>query len=188
VLVDEFQDTDPVQWDIMRRAFGGGLSTPGPDRRPKQAIYAFRGADVYAYLGGARAAASARRCDVNWRSDQGLIDAYDALFGGARLGHEGSSTAASRPRRTARACGRRARRCGCASCRDEGGADAAGLRAQRAAREWIARDSANDLVGLLESGARCEGARSARATSRCSCARTARGAGARRARRGGIPR
>ena len=35
VLVDEFQDTDPVQWDIMHRAFGAGRRDPGPDRRPQ---------------------------------------------------------------------------------------------------------------------------------------------------------
>ena len=56
---------------------------------PKQAIYAFRGADVYAYLDAAGAAARRATLDVNWRSDQALIDAYDALFAGARLGHEG---------------------------------------------------------------------------------------------------
>ena len=98
VLVDEFQDTDPVQWNIMQRAFGehdGALILIGD---PKQAIYAFRGADVYAYLDAARAAATRATLDVNRRSDQGLIDAYDALFDGAKLGHEGSSTAASTPR------------------------------------------------------------------------------------------
>src|SRR3712207_3944091 len=87
VLVDEFQDTDPIQWDIMERAFGAGTLVLIGD--PKQAIYAFRGADVYAYLEAARAAAGHATLQVNWRSDQGLIDAYDALFGGARLGHEG---------------------------------------------------------------------------------------------------
>ena len=88
VLVDEFQDTDPVQWNIMRRAFGGGrtLVLIGD---PKQAIYAFRGADVYAYLDAAREAATQATLEVNYRSDQGLIDAYDALFGGASLGHPG---------------------------------------------------------------------------------------------------
>ena len=49
VMVDEFQDTDPVQWEILRRAFHGAatLILIGD---PKQAIYAFRGADVYSYL------------------------------------------------------------------------------------------------------------------------------------------
>ena len=89
MLVDEFQDTDPVQWDIMRRAFGAGGGTLVLIGDPKQAIYAFRGADVYAYLEAARAAGARATLRVNWRSDQGLIDAYDALFGGARLGHEG---------------------------------------------------------------------------------------------------
>ena len=56
---------------------------------PKQAIYAFRGADVYAYLEAAQAADAQATLEINWRSDQGLIDAYDALFGGAKLGHEG---------------------------------------------------------------------------------------------------
>ena len=50
VLVDEFQDTDPVQWEVVRRAFGDGQTTLVLIGDPKQAIYAFRGADVYAYL------------------------------------------------------------------------------------------------------------------------------------------
>ncbi|MFZ0041634.1 MAG: UvrD-helicase domain-containing protein [Solirubrobacteraceae bacterium] len=89
VLVDEFQDTDPAQWEIMQRAFGQGGATLVLIADPKQAIYAFRGADVYAYLEAAGAADSRATLQVNWRSDQGLIDAHDALFAGARLGHEG---------------------------------------------------------------------------------------------------
>ncbi len=50
VLVDEFQDTDPAQWDILRRAFADTGVTLVLIADPKQAIYAFRGADVYAYL------------------------------------------------------------------------------------------------------------------------------------------
>jgi exodeoxyribonuclease V beta subunit len=88
VLVDEFQDTDRDQWRILQCAFGGGDTTLVLIGDPKQAIYAFRGADVYAYLDASRRAGTRRTLDVNWRSDQGLIDAYDALLGGARLGHE----------------------------------------------------------------------------------------------------
>ena len=87
-LVDEFQDTDPIQWEIMRRAYAGSGSTLVLIGDPKQAIYAFRGADVYAYLEAARTAATKATLGVNWRSDQGLLDAFDALFAGARLGHE----------------------------------------------------------------------------------------------------
>jgi len=88
-LVDEFQDTDPLQWEIMQSAFGTGDATLVLVGDPKQAIYAFRGADVFAYLAAAADAGTRATLGVNWRSDQGLIDAYDAIFHGARLGHEG---------------------------------------------------------------------------------------------------
>jgi exodeoxyribonuclease V beta subunit len=87
-LVDEFQDTDPIQWEVMRRAFGAGAATLVLIGDPKQAIYAFRGADVYAYLDAARTAGVKATLDVNWRSDKALLDGYDTVFGGAKLGHE----------------------------------------------------------------------------------------------------
>ncbi len=87
-LVDEFQDTDPIQWEIMRRAFGEGGATLVLIGDPKQAIYAFRGADVYAYLDAGRHATTKATLDTNWRSDKGLLDAFDAIFRGANLGHE----------------------------------------------------------------------------------------------------
>ncbi|MDX6728936.1 MAG: exodeoxyribonuclease beta subunit, partial [Baekduia sp.] len=52
-LVDEFQDTDPDQWTIMRTAFAHEGTTLVLIGDPKQAVYAFRGADVYAYLDAA---------------------------------------------------------------------------------------------------------------------------------------
>jgi len=86
----------------MRRAFGGDESegdsaaaNDGVDSTlvligdPKQAIYAFRGADVYAYLDAADHAATKATLQTNWRSDKGLLDAYDAVFDGANLGHPG---------------------------------------------------------------------------------------------------
>ena len=90
VLVDEFQDTDPVQWDIMRRAFGGGGVALDPDRRPETGDLRLpRGRRLRVPQGALRRRARKRRSRSNWRSDQGLIDAYDVMFGGATLGHEG---------------------------------------------------------------------------------------------------
>jgi exodeoxyribonuclease V beta subunit len=160
VLVDEFQDTDPVQWNIMRRAFGGGTLVLIGD--PKQAIYAFRGADVYAYLDAARQAATQATLEVNWRSDQGLIDAYDALFGGARLGHEGivyrqvrATDANQRPRLTGAPVEAPLRIR--VVHREDVATTQGGYARNAAAREHIARDLAGDLVRLLNSGARVDG-------------------------------
>src|SRR4051812_5827792 len=85
VLVDEFQDTDPVQWEILRTAFHGHttLILIGD---PKQAIYAFRGADVYAYLAAADAAQTQFDLARNWRSDGELLRALHAVYGGYALG------------------------------------------------------------------------------------------------------
>ncbi len=156
VLVDEFQDTDPVQWSILRRAFAGGDSTLVLIGDPKQAIYAFRGADVYAYLDAAKAAGARHDLDVNWRSDQGLIDAYDALFGGAQLGHEGivylpvRATEANRePRMSGTPLRIRMLH------RDEPSVRTTprGYISTGSARDHIAADLAADVVGLLNSGA-----------------------------------
>jgi exodeoxyribonuclease V beta subunit len=85
VLVDEFQDTDPVQWDIVRTAFhdAATLVLIGD---PKQAIYAFRGADVHAYLAAAESAQHRATLAQNWRSDPDLLRGLDAVFRRAALG------------------------------------------------------------------------------------------------------
>ncbi len=85
VMVDEFQDTDPVQWEILRRAFHGH-TTLVLIGDPKQAIYAFRGADVYSYLETVREADHVQTLATNWRTDQALVDALQGLMGGAALG------------------------------------------------------------------------------------------------------
>jgi len=86
VLVDELQDTDPTQWEVLRRAFGTGDTVLVLIGDPKQAIYAFRGADVHAYLAAHR---QARRFTLaaNWRADQPLLDATEALLSPLQLGH-----------------------------------------------------------------------------------------------------
>ena len=164
VLVDEFQDTDPVQWDIMRLAFGGGGIALILIGDPKQAIYAFRGADVYAYLKARSAASAEATLETNWRSDQGLIDAYDAMFGGATLGHKGivyrrvvASEANQTPGLSGAPVGAAVRvrvvhRDEPGVTRTKGG----GYASAPSAREHIARDLAADLVALLSSPAQVE--------------------------------
>ncbi len=87
VLVDEFQDTDPIQWDVVRTAFGTGDNVLVLIGDPKQAIYAFRGADVHAYLEAARLAERRFTLGENWRSDADLLAALDTLLYPVRLGH-----------------------------------------------------------------------------------------------------
>ncbi|MDA8018300.1 MAG: exodeoxyribonuclease V subunit beta [Thermoanaerobaculia bacterium] len=77
-LVDEFQDTDLVQYRIFRRLFDDGPLYLVGD--PKQAIYRFRGADVFAYLEAKRAADRIYTLDRNWRSSGDLVRAVNALF------------------------------------------------------------------------------------------------------------
>ncbi|NNG38542.1 UvrD-helicase domain-containing protein [Flexivirga sp. ID2601S] len=85
VLIDEFQDTDPVQWEVFDRAFNGH-ATMVLIGDPKQAIYAFRGGDVVTYLQAAGTAGVRHTLATNWRSDRPLVDAVGALLGGSALG------------------------------------------------------------------------------------------------------
>ena len=92
-FVDEFQDTDPVQWQIFKKIFleksdGDSRNTLFVIGDPKQAIYAFRGADVHAYLGakkemerlGRKGLANCYSLAVNWRSGPDLIEVFNRLF------------------------------------------------------------------------------------------------------------
>ena len=87
VLVDEFQDTDPVQWQVLDRAFSGH-ATMVLIGDPKQAIYAFRGGDIDAYLAAAETAGTHQSMSVNWRSDAPLVEALGALWTDLPLGDE----------------------------------------------------------------------------------------------------
>ena len=95
-MIDEFQDTDPVQYEIFNRIYRLqdndshiGLFLIGD---PKQAIYSFRGADIHTYL-QARLDTTGRHysLDTNYRSSQAMVDAVNRVF--AR-GEEGCSRGA----------------------------------------------------------------------------------------------
>ncbi len=86
VLVDEFQDTDNLQWAALQTAFGAGSTTLLLIGDPKQAIYGFRGADIYAYLGASSRATDKRTLTRNFRSTSRLLEGLDLLFGSAELG------------------------------------------------------------------------------------------------------
>ena len=87
VLVDEFQDTDPVQWQILERAFAGH-ATVVLVGDPKQSIYAFRGGDIDTYLAAAQTAGAHPTLNNNWRADAPLVDALQVLLGEMALGSQ----------------------------------------------------------------------------------------------------
>jgi exodeoxyribonuclease V beta subunit len=85
-LIDEFQDTDPLQYRIFQRVYGEradhALLLIGD---PKQAIYAFRGADVFTYMRAKDDAAGHQHTlGTNWRSASRLVTAVNSLFERAR--------------------------------------------------------------------------------------------------------
>ncbi len=85
-LIDEFQDTDPTQFAIFDAIYPVGHPAPffliGD---PKQAIYSFRGADIFAYMGAARATDKRHTLLQNFRSEPGLIGAVNAVFSNRKL-------------------------------------------------------------------------------------------------------
>ncbi|MEP6697131.1 MAG: UvrD-helicase domain-containing protein [Pseudonocardiales bacterium] len=149
VLVDEFQDTDPVQWEILQAAFGAS-TTLVLIGDPKQAIYAFRGADLVTYLKAAETAGEKRTLARNWRSDNDLLTALGTVFGGAALGdrripvvpvvaeHEGRRLCGAGPPLRLRVASRA--QAGKADC---------GMPLVGEARALVAEDVAFDIVGLL---------------------------------------
>ncbi|NTU58677.1 MAG: exodeoxyribonuclease V subunit beta [Chlorobiaceae bacterium] len=84
-LIDEFQDTDPVQYDIFRRIYSGSDAPLFLIGDPKQAIYSFRGADIFAYLKAASDVGQERRFTLNsnWRSVPKLLQGFNILFDSA---------------------------------------------------------------------------------------------------------
>ena len=105
-MIDEFQDTDPQQYDIFNRIYPPGMARQDvaiqPDQNstdgtsdnvsadyglimigdPKQAIYGFRGADIFTYIQARRQLSEEQRftLNTNWRSQTKLVDGVNQLF------------------------------------------------------------------------------------------------------------
>ncbi|KRF12491.1 exodeoxyribonuclease V subunit beta [Nocardioides sp. Soil797] len=159
VLVDEFQDTDPVQWQVLDRAFTGHarMVLIGD---PKQAIYAFRGGDVVTYLAAAATAGTRKTLATNWRADDKLLRSLQTVLDAAELGD---------PRIVVRQVGAAHKGSRLAGAPDDtpfrlrvvrrdqlNSRGARGLAVGRV-RPLIAQDCAHDIKSLLTSGATYDG-------------------------------
>ena len=80
-LIDEFQDTDPLQWQIFDAIYGDGTLPLFLVGDPKQAIYSFRNADLHTYLRARDRATASYTLSANQRATAPLLDALNALFG-----------------------------------------------------------------------------------------------------------
>lgn len=84
-LIDEFQDTDPKQFGILQAIYyaanakkaKAGLFLIGD---PKQAIYGFRGGDIFAYLNARHGCDYHWLMDTNWRSTPDMVNGYNQVF------------------------------------------------------------------------------------------------------------
>jgi exodeoxyribonuclease V beta subunit len=83
-LIDEFQDTDPVQYAIFKAVFNRKGSVLFFVGDPKQAIYTFRGADIFAYMKAAADVTCRYTLEENWRSEPKLIEAINTLFSNSK--------------------------------------------------------------------------------------------------------
>ncbi len=100
VMIDEFQDTDPLQWSIFEDLFKGA-----PETRlvmvgdPKQAIYAFRSGSVDTFLAVRdqceRDGVPISTLNFNHRSTEGVLDAVNTVFRGASFTYPTASAASS---------------------------------------------------------------------------------------------
>ncbi|HEX4975141.1 MAG TPA: exodeoxyribonuclease V subunit beta, partial [Pseudomonadales bacterium] len=80
-MIDEFQDTDFTQYRIFSTIYLQSEDCAWfVIGDPKQAIYGFRGADVFTYMAAKKAISSHYFLDTNWRSSQNMVDAINTLF------------------------------------------------------------------------------------------------------------
>ncbi|TVO39991.1 exodeoxyribonuclease V subunit beta [Vibrio algivorus] len=80
-MIDEFQDTDPQQYQIFRQIY---LNAPQTGwfmiGDPKQAIYGFRGADIFTYIQARNEVTEHYTLGTNWRSSEAVIQGVNGIF------------------------------------------------------------------------------------------------------------
>ncbi|MFK7898091.1 MAG: exodeoxyribonuclease V subunit beta [Myxococcota bacterium] len=169
-LIDEFQDTDPVQYEIFETVWHQRPEAAGPGSLvligdPKQAIYSFRGADIFTYLrAGKDAGEAVFNLGKNWRSTPGLIAAVNALFEGPAdvfgIGEIGFHPVAPRPNaeRGWSAPGRsesgmRVLYAGIEAAAEVTGEELGKTLPTRFGRRQLMQAMARDVADLLDSGA-----------------------------------
>src|SRR5690554_6391332 len=93
-MIDEFQDTDPTQYGIFSRIYPAQNESSDPHALimigdPKQAIYAFRGADICTYIRAKRELNESQRftLDKNWRSHSQLVQSVNTVFSVVSVRH-----------------------------------------------------------------------------------------------------
>lgn len=81
-MIDEFQDTDPIQYGIFSRIYQHDHTALTLIGDPKQAIYGFRGADIFTYINAKQAVAAEKRYTLatNYRSDSNVVAAVNTIF------------------------------------------------------------------------------------------------------------
>ncbi len=81
-MIDEFQDTDPIQYGIFSKIYGQENTTLAMIGDPKQAIYGFRGADIFTYIGAKHAVAQEQQFTLgtNFRSSSDVVSSVNKLF------------------------------------------------------------------------------------------------------------
>ena len=80
IFIDEFQDTDTVQWGIIKKFFRTSDHLLVCVGDPKQAIYKFRGGDIKAYLKAKKKANEIYNLDINYRSSNQLIEIINRIY------------------------------------------------------------------------------------------------------------
>ncbi|MBE0421497.1 exodeoxyribonuclease V subunit beta [Pseudoalteromonas nigrifaciens] len=82
-MIDEFQDTDPIQYGIFSKIYQQEHTTLAMIGDPKQAIYGFRGADIFTYIGAKEAVQKQQQFTLgtNFRSSSDVVSSVNSLFG-----------------------------------------------------------------------------------------------------------